>query len=222
MPPKPIQIGEQYFARKADAVAAIRAAVNTLATTPTGTADAEALLLDLLQLHPRAAEKIGRGVTRVEIRVSPASGRRELPWLIRVDHSESEFSWHKCLDPPSHDQEVRNALRWAVEHQIAGYRQAEFLRGAGRCAECHIDLTGNGGHVDHVDPTFMDMSWDYVTATGGWEAFELRRPAGKLGVRLADPDQERRWTEHHRKAARLRLLCANHNLQRKKGQLRRS
>lgn len=215
----PVMIGARRFDRKADAEAAIRQIFSTVGIISDPAA--EEFLLDLLLMHPDASRKIGSGVSHFEVRVNPQKPSTYTPWLVRTDGSATDWSYRKCLDPPAHAMEVRRAMRSAIDDQIADFRRESFDAGRGVCAVCAVNLTGVGGHVDHDDPTFVDLAWIYADSHGGWDSFALRREDGMLSVRLADPEVTEAWAEHHRVTARLRLLCQEHNLTRLKGPRRR-
>src|SRR5207247_325445 len=79
----------------------------------TDAADQE-FLLDLLAMHPESGEKIGEGVDHFEVR---KNGSTVGFWIVRSDGSDVDFSFYKCLRAPSHEEEVRGAMRAAVVEQ---------------------------------------------------------------------------------------------------------
>ena len=66
-------------------------------------------LADLLALHPEADEKVGCGVVRF---YADGDGWGKVCfWLERLDGGKTDWSFLACLDPPTHVDEVRAAMR---------------------------------------------------------------------------------------------------------------
>lgn len=113
----PILVGNRSFALKKDAEDACREILYRYEPGSRISEHAdEQFLLDLLELHPQRDEKMGCGVEYFEIRVNPKFVRQRSFYLIRVDRSETDFSFMKCLKPPSHRQLVM--MRCVMRYRI--------------------------------------------------------------------------------------------------------
>ncbi len=92
---KPQTIGSHSFGTQAAAVTFIQEVLyRHQLLKPINGADHE-FLLDLLNKHPRKAEKIGSGVKYFT--VEKAQGGTQCFYITRVDGSRSDFSFMKCL-----------------------------------------------------------------------------------------------------------------------------
>lgn len=92
---KPITIGTRTFDTKGAATEFIQEILyRHPLLTPIDGPD-HAFLLDLLSMHPRAAEKIGVGVKHFTVEKN--KGGTQSFYIIRVDGSRDDFSFGKCL-----------------------------------------------------------------------------------------------------------------------------
>jgi Protein of unknown function (DUF3223) len=91
---KPLTIGGRYFARQKDAVFFIRELLNKepLATVRE---PFHSFLCDLISRHPRAPDKIGKGIDHFTI--GPGLFGTLCFYLHRVDGSRTDFSYMKCV-----------------------------------------------------------------------------------------------------------------------------
>ena len=168
----------------------------------------------VLSRHPRARDKIRCGVLRFEIRQNlQYPGQRSI-FLIRMDGSDTDFGYRKCLKPPTMEQEVTAALRHAISDQIVDFVKRAF--GSDKPVNCAV--TGvvmksyAEAHVDHAPPTFLDLAETFVAEQGGWTRFALSRADRQVGARLADAALAAEWAAYHRRRAELRLVTINANL----------
>lgn len=210
----PIVVGIRPFTQKSEAVEACREILYRyqLGERITRSAD-EQFLLDLLDLHPMRDDKIGCGIAHFEVRVNPRFVRQRTFYLVRVDGSETDFSFKKCLSPPTHRKLVLDAMRHEVVPQV--FEFAERMYGAGYpvlCAitECVVERAD--AHVDHDSPTFLELANRFAVKHGGWEAIDIARADRSIGVQLGRGDQANAWREYHRAHARLRIVCVEANL----------
>lgn len=104
-----IQIGARVFFTKDAALKKVRDVRDRIWKTKQVSDDDHVFLVGLLELHPRAAQKVGTGVKTFEVR-SFAGGLHFL--VVRVDGSQTDFSFLKCFNTPSHEQQVKRALSW--------------------------------------------------------------------------------------------------------------
>jgi hypothetical protein len=204
-------IGVREYPTKTAAQEAIRKVLYRYQPGETvGRPEDQEFLADLVQNHPDPASKIGVGIARFEV-------RRNLKtpgfWIIRTDGSDTDFSFVKCLRPPTHPQLVRTALRRSVDEQIWQFRDHALGGGQMVCSVSGDPIDRLNCHVDHDDPTFSDLVDAYVAAHGGYEAFQVVETVdGAFGRRLADAQVEVAWQAWHKANANLRLVSIRANL----------
>lgn len=162
--------------------------------------------------HPEKAEKIGAGITAIDVRLNGRYGTRGF-WLVRTDGTEADFSYLVALSGGRpHQAEVIRALRWEVDPQIQQFRDSVEL--PARCELCSTLISsGHSAHVDHADPPFSLLANRFAEVIGGWHliAVECFGPAGR---QLRDRGLAQVWHMFHQRTARLRLTHQQCNLTR--------
>lgn len=210
---KPLQIGQTRFRRKLDAEAHIK---DILDSSPWGVpllGETHDFVLSLLYRHPRAAEKIGSGFTHFSVN-GDGNGDRCF-YLHRQNEPPVHFSYIKALKG---EDDVRSlalsALSRAVEEQIWTFRDLELAKGPQHCVFTGELITKDSYHVDHPDPTFLELHTRW-TAQSGLRYQDIRLSDGsgnEIGRSMTDPEQRRSWQTFHQTNARLRLLSPRGNL----------
>lgn len=172
------------------------------------------LLRDLLDLHTEADDKIGCGVEAFVID-QPLVGRHSGFKIIRIDGTEIDFSFNKCLTPPTYRQQVLSAMRYEVNDTTTDYFTSRVVVGS-----LHSDLSGtpldtDNAHVSHFQgPAFVDIATEFADEVNGWAAIELT-PSTAAGLgRFTDRALAQRWHDHHKERAVLGLLTPQENLRR--------
>lgn len=176
----------------------------------------EQFVYDLLQMHPRAEQKIGVGVKEIHIRRGWRGGPMFV--VVRRDGSETDFSYKKCVRPVNHSTMVKAAFREAIAYQVSSIKTRFFQEYAdsGGFIQCPITLdfvTWQDAHVDHIPPdTFQallgqflierDMSLDNISLAPGYRGEGYQLP----------PDIAADWTAWHQQRARLRVISAFANI----------
>lgn len=210
-----ISIGTHVFKTKKEAADSCRRILyaQPIGSIVTAREDHD-FLIELLLRHPDPDGKIGVGVLRFEIRENPLFPTRRLLSLIRVDGTETDFSFLKCLTQPTVRSMVLSTLRREISDQTACVARVAFATGESvRCALTGVILdTMADAHVDHYDPTFLPLATQFVEGVGGWEMISLRRADGMVGELLADPDQRQQWRGYHAQHAHLRVVSIIANL----------
>ncbi|MFG2840854.1 DUF3223 domain-containing protein [Streptomyces zaomyceticus] len=172
------------------------------------------LLLDLLDLHHEAADKIGPGVESSAI-APPQRGPYPGFEVIRTDQSRIDFSYLTCLKPPTHRQQVLNVMRDEAKPTINAY--FEFRQGAGTLVsdQSHTPLETTNTAVSYFrGPAFVDIAEAFTQSAGGWETIELT-PSTEPGLgRFSDRDLAQRWFTYHQERAELGLLSTWENQRR--------
>ena len=179
------------------------------------------LLGALLGLHHRADEKIGTGISHIEIRTVDF-GKPGF-WAVRTDGSAVDFSYIRCLDGArTQEAEVKVAMRNAIQPDIDRFRREELhrLRTNGLPMVC--ELSGNpigdgpDTHVDHygADNEFHQIAARFAELQGGFTNIATRSVEIGIGCVLDDDDVFDAWVAFHRANAQLRLIHRSANLQR--------
>lgn len=174
--------------------------------------DAESFLRDLVTLHPEAEDKIGCGIDRFEVRQNEWKGRTF--WLVRLDGTETDFSFLKCLTPPTAEQDFAHACRCCVVDQILAFKNAIFDRSPS--IECPVTgeaLTRQTAHIDHAPPnTFRELVARFAAQIPDIRAAVKPTADGDLRTTFADPSVAARFSEFHRANATLRAVSRRANL----------
>ncbi|WP_233831754.1 DCL family protein [Paraburkholderia sp. ZP32-5] len=90
MPAKPITLGPLQFGKKGDAVTYLKAILNRYDVGDRVNADDAVILKAALEHHPKAAAKIGCGVTDFSVRT--ADFGTKCFWVNRPDGTTEKFS----------------------------------------------------------------------------------------------------------------------------------
>jgi hypothetical protein len=205
-----ILIGERAFPTKGEADAYIREVRDKYALGADVTnADDQEFLLDVLDLHPESADKIGPGVDHFEVR---DSGSTIGFGIVRSDGSAIDFSWKRCLHEPCHEQQVRGAMRAAVQYHKFAVRDAAFAAGEVRCPITGELLTTQTCHVHHEGDEFVDIADAFANEVGGYERIEVVPADDGIGRRLRDDELSKSWEAYHAEHARMVVVSKHANL----------
>ncbi|MET1071906.1 MAG: DCL family protein [Umezawaea sp.] len=210
-------IGNTRFTRLKDAQNAVKEVLYSVPIGAELTGDQFDFIMDVVACHPDAEGKIGPGIAAISVRVSPFNQRGF--WITRVDGTVTDISYLKCVNgAPSQRQAVHAAFRVAVRPQINAFRTAYFSGELEpRCALTGERLTmGPEAHVDHEDPTFVELADKFIELHGSVDDIELVACQDGIGRRLNDPELETRWSGFHEQNASLRVVSKNANLTRKR------
>jgi Protein of unknown function (DUF3223) len=210
---KPVLIGRFAFESQTEARAFIREILNVTHWGEPLKKDINEFVLSLLDRHPRAAEKIGCGVGYFTVN-SDGNGDRCF-YIHRTDGSRVHFSYQKSLLGKDDLRSlVVGALNRAVDEQIWIFRDSELKNGTQICEYTGNPITKDSYHVDHHDPTFLELYTMWL-AQSGLQIADIRVSDGndnEIGRQMTDPAQRQSWQQFHRNHARLRLLSPLGNL----------
>lgn len=208
-------IGHRRYRTKGEAREAVR---EILYRYPVGaTVEREEdhlLLLDLLDLHHEAEDKIGTGVRAFAV-APPLWGRSPGFEVVRVDDTRIDFSYLTCLKPPTYRQQVLNVMRDEVKQAVTTYFEARKAGGS-------LVSDGSGERLESAHtavsyfrgPSFVEIAEEFAAGVGGWEEIALT-PSTEPGLgRFEDRAQAQRWCAHHEKRAVLGLLSRQENQRR--------
>ena len=126
-------------------------------------------------------------------------------------------SWRKGSSKKRKEEDpLQSAFRQAIYRQIMLWKKTF---GPGECAECkdvqhaHLKL-----HVDHKDPSFLQLTKDFLEKPINKEVpteFDYHYKCGRK-FKKKDNRFKQRWQNYHRKHAVLQWLCRKCNLSKKR------
>ncbi|GLX51235.1 hypothetical protein Shyhy01_41850 [Streptomyces hygroscopicus subsp. hygroscopicus] len=176
--------------------------------------DDHLLLLDLLDMHHEADDKIGPGVEAFAI-APPQRGPYPGFEVIRTDGSRIDFSYQTCLKPPTYRQQVMNVMRDEIKSTINAYFESRKTVGLLVSDQSGTPLDSSNTAVSYFQgPSFVDIAEEFAETVGGWEAIELT-PSTEPGLgKLKDRVLAERWLNHHQEHAVLGLLSSQENQRR--------
>lgn len=176
--------------------------------------EGQKFLLDLLQRHPEAEEKIGVGVS--EFYVDGNEWGNRCFHVKRIDGSRSDFSFESCIKPPTPAQDAVKGFREAVKDQIFAFKDRSFAATAMvPCAITGSPVHEANAHVDHRPPeTFLALVNRFVTQEGIALADVRVNDTVDLSTvtQLADAALAARWQAFHAANAVLQITSARANL----------
>jgi hypothetical protein len=211
-----IQIGEKSFASKEEAKKAIQTILYRYKPRQEFSPEDAEFIVDVVSLHPEADTKIGPGVKAVfACNVEGYSSRGF--FLRRSDESIEQFSFNKCLRPPSPKELVIKALRQLVVDQVLDFKKNAFSEtSAIKCPLTGESVTQKDCHVDHVTP-FRDLVEMFAYGQGVRLDEATTESGDGAEVKLMDKALADKWIKYHRDNAVLRIVSRKGNLQRKRG-----
>jgi len=216
------QIGGKTFRTKQEIVQRVR---GILDRTPVGATLEQgefAFMLDLLQRHRRAAQKIGGGVRAIRADLNTHWKPYKMFTLIRADGTETDFSYRACVYPTSADADFRKACRHAVVEDVLEFKRSAFDAQANeyneiRCAVSGVMVAWDEAHVDHAPPwTFKAIVDAFVDELAiDVSAVQLAgRADNEFQRRFVDAELAARFRRFHNARARLRIVTQATNLER--------
>ena len=212
----PIQIGPRLFGSKAEAKSFTRELISRYGDGEIISGVDDIFLRDLIAIHHDAAKKIGCGIAHFTVQPDPNWGTTRHFVIVRTDGSDTDFSFHTCIDGSNERRDVFHALRHAVAFQILDFQQAAF---AGDvlpiCPYTQSVLTSSNAHVDHAPPdTFLVLAMRWMAEeTLLISDIPLVENADNQWVReMRDPRQQASWQAFHLQHATLRIISRQANL----------
>ena len=95
MPAKPVNIGTMSFPKKGDAVEFFKEMLYKYDLGDKVTLEDSEILMQLLNKHPEADDKIGKGIASFSVRSADYNTR--CFWVNRVDGTTEKFSFRACF-----------------------------------------------------------------------------------------------------------------------------
>lgn len=209
------RIGQRQYPTKQAAGDAVRAVLYGYSVGSTvDRPEDHLLLLDLLDLHAEAADKIGSGVEAFVI-APPLRGSYPGFAVVRTDGSSVDFSYLACLKPPTYRQQVSSAMRAEVEEDVNAYFASRVAAGTLVSDQSGAQLDYGDTHVSYFrGPTFAEIAGSFAASAGGWAAIALTSSTDQGLGTFTDRALSERWRSHHTEHAVLGVLSSQENLRR--------
>ncbi|GIL15364.1 MAG: hypothetical protein BroJett039_05370 [Chloroflexota bacterium] len=208
-------INDEYFKTKKDVEKRASSILNSYELGQDLNSDDLEFVLALLEYHPDSMKKKGVGVQSIKVIPHEEFGRKNQSFaVVRIDGSETDFSYGKCIRPPKPLQVFKHACRRAVEVQIVAFKKNQFKQyvnsqGLIRCSISNELVDYENCDVDHQAPKTFDWLVETfvreysisveAVEIGGFEDGEVTRI-------FIDQDLASRWKEFHAKNAMLRIV----------------
>lgn len=156
-------------------------------------------MLALFARHPRANAKFGPGVASLRLVYGPNNAPTFL--LRRVDGTETDISYIKCIHPPSRRDDARAAMRQAVRDDICEFKEKKL--GA--------DIVEwERWRIAYIGMTFAELT-EAFCVTEGLRLSEITvAERGDMvlgGAKMADEKLCQRWRRFHFERATLHLVA---------------
>lgn len=208
----------EFFRTKDDVRSRVRGILYSYPVAARITGDDSDLLLALLQGHPEAARKIGCGIAGFEVRPNPRFPNERGFYLIRMDGSEDDFSYQKCLSTPKPMAVFKAICRKLIGWQMHWLKSAYFREYSREDGRVRCPLTGqwtteSQAHVDHIPPdTFAKIVTDFIHENNiKVENIDLQE-ATDIGKTFSSASLIESWVNYHKLNAKLRVISAFANL----------
>lgn len=210
----PVVLGDRLYTTKKAVTADCRKILSAARAPTKLKGKSQRFVSDVLAHHPQLLDKVGAGLAGIVVAPSQHprnTARLNCFWALRRDGSLIDWSYRKCITPPSKRTEVLDALRTEIRPQIEDFRAQSA---ATVCAISGAPLAGSAVHVDHARP-FVLVALDWLSSQG-LVVDALAIVKGQWQATLADRALAESWQAYHKAAAKLRLVTATSNLTRQR------
>lgn len=215
---KPVQIGTIKYRTQTACMDDVRRRIAAIGITSsireTSPTEYE-FFHELVKRHAAHEDKL-KALSDIAIRQDVKNQKGLAIDIVNTDGSRTEISWKNCVTGKSEPQRSKfhSALRYAVEDQIAAFR--EQSRHVTICELCDKSMDHNT-HVDHI--LHFEILADNFTALQEITIpTEYKKEPVTYLTRFKEEDQNiaQRFAEYHREHATLRIICGPCNLKREK------
>lgn len=172
----------------------------------------------LIEGHHDPDRKIGCGVAGIFVH-SNGYGNRGF-FIKRLDGTETDFSYVKCIYKKSPLQDIKSACRTAIRDDIVKFREEFFSKNQDKdgfliCPLTKEKIALDNCHVDHVPPnTFNKIFSDWII-TKGIEPKTIKLIGfadGEMTKKIVDKELENSFITFHRERMTLRITSQLGNL----------
>jgi hypothetical protein len=210
-----VRVGSEVFRTKKDLLAKLKKMLHAAELGVELGEPEHSFLLEMLKRHPEHKKKVGPGVRA--FRVTTSEYKNRCFEVIRVDGTETDFSYTKCVTEPTPLSEFTKALRKAVEKQLWEAKEKVFLWDETiPCPVSGETMTREQAVVEYVEPNTFDWIVEEFCVSERLEKNGLPMgPGPDGGIVLTDPALEARWQAFHERKATFRVLSANEQKRKK-------
>lgn len=227
----PVDLGIKRFSKKKDAKDYFSEMIDRYRKNQDVIGEDAEILYRLIERHPGRDQKVGVGIAGFYRGEPPDAGHRfnsqkdRCFWIRRTDGSETDFSFHTCIDavPPPKKRLVMDAMRVYVYPEIEEAKRELFEKLQNEDQQIQCPVTGQWitfweTHADHRSPrtfeeiaaTFLDLkelTWDTVPLTESRDSQSVPE--------FTDQQLVLDWQKHHHRMAsgHIRLISKQKNLQ---------
>jgi len=174
-------------------------------------------LHDLLTYHEEYEKKKGKGIKGFKIQINYYKQRGF--YIYRIDGSSTDFSYLKCLQPPTLNSKIKAACRTAITEDILNFKEEAFKNSPTLiCPLSKEILTFNSCHVDHFNPTFIDIFNEWITDKKISEQDINQTEDNSVRTYFINKDLEKGFRKFHNSKCNLRIISptTHRNLRKKK------
>jgi len=173
-------------------------------------------LIDLINIHPEAEQKLGCGISHFSVGIDQHYGMTKHFVIHRTDGSTTDVSFIQAIDGKNVRQDRLVALRTAVDDQILDFRTQCFS-----CQEVYIcplrkiTVTQDTYHIDHTPPNTFMVLVDNWLKNRNLKISDIEITPSKDNQVISEMiniSQKTDWQQYHRANATLRLLSPIGNL----------
>lgn len=176
-------------------------------------------MMDVLEQHPDYKLKYGTGVKAIYVKQNPVYRNTRNFWIVRLDNSETDFSYLECLKETSQKKKFLNACRVAIEPYTQEYKRNFFDNLNGKIYTCPCTneaLNFIGSHVDHKSPkTFKQLVKDFINQYN-IDVSQVKIVSGAEDNVFQDTfdnkDFEKLWVDYHNSHAEFQIISKKANL----------
>lgn len=179
--------------------------------------DDHEFILEVLNMHPDAENKIGEGVHCFFVMTDKSRTNNKYFKIFRTDKTSIDFSWVKCIDGCKNIKLKRftDTCRHEIIGQIIKFRD-KHLQGDYIMHENGTLIKKEDAHIDHVYE-FRKIVKDFIKETGtNIDEIEIIDTKDGLYKEFMCQPYTLLWRDYHKKHAKLRVITKHENLTRKK------
>jgi hypothetical protein len=216
----PVTLGNLHFDTQVQALDFFKAMLARYQAGDIVNDDDAVHLHHLIERHVEAPQKIGCGIARFYVDMTPKGTR--CFWLERTDGSCTDFSYISCIraKAKSLDQAFKEACREAVAGDLMAAKQDHFEKYSDETGRVPCDITGelllpHECHLDHAHPmTFEVIVTTFREATGVAPGREILSASQdqQFATTFTDPGIAQRFRNFHHRVANLRIVKSGLNL----------
>jgi|SRR5579871_2199821 len=203
-----VRIGQEVFKTKKDLLAKLKGMLHAAELGVELGEPEHSFLMEMVKRHPEGKKKIGPGVRA--FRVTTSEYKNRCFEVIRVDGTETDFSYTKCVVEPTPLTEFTKALRKAVERQIWEAKEKVFLWDEViACPFSGERMTREQAVVEYEEPNSFEWIAEEFCIVEKLDKNALPMGPGPEGGQvLTDPALEARWQAFHEAKAKFRVMSA--------------